>query len=142
MNTSYLDLWDNPTELTETEISWFMKICDECKAATGINILIECADHYVEYMGKLKEALGILYTDNLESPLDGNSKITIDNYFIHECYEEIFNNGFNLNFGDLEHVIAHEFAHCYQWRHCKRHTRITEEIYQKIKEYQDKIEKI
>ena len=137
MNTSYLDLWDNSTELTEKEILWFMKICEECKAAIGIKIPIECADHSSLFKGKHKEALGTLHTDNPESPLDGDTKITIDNYFIHECYEEIFNDGLNLNFESLEHVIAHEIAHCYQWRHCKRHTRLTEEIFQKIKEYHE-----
>lgn len=136
MNTLYLDLLDNPTNLTEAETQWFSEICKDCIESTGINILIECADHYGEYKGKSKEALGIFHTNNIENPLNGDCKITIDNYFIHECYEEVFNNGYNLNFEDLEHVIAHEFAHAFQWRHCKRHTRLTEEIYQKIKEYQ------
>lgn len=136
MNTVYLDLCDNPTNLTEAEIQWFSRICNDCIEATGIKILIECADHYREHKGKSKESLGTFHTNNIESPLDGDCKITIDNYFIHECYEELFNNGYNLNFEDLEHVIAHEFAHAFQWRHCKRHTRLTEEIYQKIKEYQ------
>ena len=137
MNIAYLDLYDNLTELTEAEIKWFSGICNDCMEATGIKILIECADHYRENKGKSKEALGTFHTDNIESPLDGDCKITIDNYFIHECYEEVFNNGFNLNFEDLEHVIAHEFAHGFQWRHCKRHAQLTEELYQKIKEYQE-----
>lgn len=136
MNIAYLDLYDNPANLTEAEIKWVCEICKDCTEATGIKILIECADHYREHKGKSKEALGIFHTNNIESPLDGDCKITIDNYFIHECYEEVFNNGHNLNFENLEHVIAHEFAHAFQWRHCKRHTRLTEEIYQKIKEYQ------
>lgn len=135
LNTEYLDLWDKPASLTEAEIKWFSGICNDCIEATGIKILIECADHE-KLKGKSKEALGIFYTNNIENPLDGDCKITIDIFFIHECYEEVFNNGLNLNFEDLEHVIAHEFAHAFQWRHCKRHTQLTEELYQKIKEYQ------
>ena len=83
----------NPTHLTEAEIKWFSGICNDCIEATGIKILIECADHE-KLKGKSKEALGIFYTNNIENPLDGDCKITIDNFFIHECYEEVFNNGF------------------------------------------------
>ena len=136
MNISYLDLNDNYMNLTEAELQWFFKICKDCTEATGIRVVIECADHYGGYKGKNKEALGTFHTNNIENPLCGDSKITIDNFFIHECYDEVFNNGYNLNFEDLEHVIAHELAHVFQWRHCKRHTQLTEELYQKIKEYQ------
>lgn len=135
-NTSYLDLLKNPANLSADEIQWFSIICKDCIDATGINISIECADHYSNFTGKRKEALGIFTTDNIESPLSGNCKITIDNFFIHECYNEIFYGKPNLNFEDLEHVIAHELAHVFQLRHCKRHTRFTEEIYKKIKTYQ------
>ena len=136
MNTSYFDLYDNLTELKEDELSWFLQICEFCKAATGIYIPIECEDHSVR-SGKSKEALGILHTDNPNTPLNGDTFITIDSLFIHECYEEVFEQKLNLSFENLEHVIAHEFAHCYQWRHCKKHAKITEEIYQKIKKYQE-----
>ena len=140
MNTSYLDLYDNPANLTAEELQWFMQICDDCRKATGIDIQIECADHYTMYTGKSKEALGTFHADNPSNPMTGDCKITIDNYFIHECYEELFNKKPNLNFEDLEHVIAHELAHIFQWRHCKRHRRLTEEIYQKIKLYQEGLE--
>ena len=136
VNTRYLDLYNNPTSLTEAELHWFLNICNDCIKATGINIPVECADHSTEYKGKAKEALGMCHAGNPNNPLDGDCKITIDNYFIHECYEELFNNGHNLTFETLEHVIAHEFAHGFQWRHCKRHTQLTEEIYRRIKEYQ------
>ena len=139
MNTKYLDLWDNPAELTEEELGWLKKICDDCVKATGINILIECADH-TEYKGKAKEALGLFHSNNPDYPLNGNFKITIDNYFIHECYDERFNGKYNLSFEALEHVIAHEMAHAYQWRHCKRHTKLTEELYNKIVKYQKSTE--
>lgn len=138
MNKSYTDLHGNVLYLTESELTWFKSVCDKCIKATRINISIECDNHELTYKGtKGSEALGILITDSPKNPLDGNLKITIDTYFIHECYEEKFNNGFNLNFESLEHVIAHELAHTIQWRHCKRHTRITEELYNKIMEYSD-----
>lgn len=136
MDTSYLDLWDNPTKLTELEIMWFTEICNDCIKATGIHVPIQCSDHN-KYKGKSKEALGIFHTDNLQNPLEGDSRITIDNYFIHECYEEVFYGKDNLSFDNLEHVIAHEFAHAFQWRHCRKHEILTEGLYQKIKEYQD-----
>lgn len=133
---SYSDWNGNKVVLTEEEIKWFTKICKKCTNAIGLNILIECSDHD-QLKGKSKEALGIFWTECVENPLKGNPKITIDNYFIHECYEEVFNNKINISFETLEHVIAHEFAHAYQWRHCKRHTKITEEIYQKIMKYKE-----
>ena len=140
MNTHYLDLYDNPSQLTEEEIAWFNKICKECIEATGINILIECEDHYRKCKDKSKEAHGIIWSTNVDNPLDGDCKITIDNLFIHDCYEEVFNNGCNLNFKTLEEVIAHELAHTLQWNHCKKHRAITEELYGKIKSYQANME--
>lgn len=136
MNTEYTDLYDNQTNLSETELQWFRSICAECINATGIKITIENDNHYGKYKGKSREALGIFSTNNKENPLSGECKITIDNYFIHECYEEIYNGKHNLNFETIEHVIAHELAHAYQWRHCKRHERITENFYNQIKKYQ------
>ena len=140
MNTGYLDVYDKPTQLTEEELAWFQKVCKECIEATGIDILIDCDDHYARHTGKTKDALGTFQTDNIENPLAGNCRITIDNFFIHECYEEVFNNTPNLSFDTLEHVIAHELAHAEQWRHCKRHSTITEELYEKIKSYQNGME--
>lgn len=137
MNTFYLDLWDNPAELNEEEIQWFEKICKDCMEATGMNIPIICDDHST-YKGKSKEALGIFHTTNIEKPLCEDCKISIDTYFIHECYEELFHGKRNLTFDNLEHVIAHEFAHAFQWRHGKRHKELTEEFYRKIKSYQEK----
>lgn len=137
MEYTYLDLYGNPTRLSDKEIIWFKKISDECKAAIGIEIPIECADH--EQIKGHRDALGIFYADNPSDPLQGNCLITIDNYFIHECYNENFHNGYNLTYKSLDWVIAHEFAHAFQRRHCKRHTKLTEDFYQKIRAYQVKL---
>lgn len=130
MDRAYFDLYGVPTQLTDEEISWFLEVCEVCKKATGIDVEITCKIH--DWLpGKAKEALGVIYTDG------DRFWITIDTYFIHECYEEKFNGGFNLAFEDLQRVIAHELAHITQWRHCKRHTKITEDLYAKIMAYQE-----
>ena len=137
MDISYLDLDDQPAELSQEELNWFFKVCEECQEATGIRIQIQPADHE-KRKGKGKEALGTLHTKDPDNIAASESMITIDNYFIHECFEEKFHGQYNLSFETLEHVIAHEFAHLYQWRHCKRHERLTEELFEKIKRYQEK----
>lgn len=39
---------------------------------------------------------------------------------------------FSVEKMSLVGVIAHEIAHTYQWRHCKRHQRIASELVEKI----------
>lgn len=138
-NYTYTDLWENPGKLTREEISWFHSVCNDCLVATNISVPVYCENIYDTRKGKAREATGSLYTDKPENPLDsdGNTYITVDSAFIHDCYDDKFNGGHSLRFDTLEHVIAHELAHCFQWRHCKKHTRITEGIYGKIKEYQE-----
>jgi len=34
----------------------------------------------------------------------------------------------------LEHVICHELAHIIQWRHCKKHTEITNRLLSKVRQ--------
>lgn len=82
----YFDFRDRVCELTEAEIEWFYSIVkkfqmlDEVK---GINIFNR---NHEELDGKERDALGLFYTDR---PNDVNAEcfITIDNYFIHECFE-------------------------------------------------------
>ena len=81
MDRAYFDLYGVPTQLTDEEISWFLEVCEVCKEATGIDVEITCKIH--DWLpGKAKEALGVIYTDG------DRFWITIDTYFIHECYEE------------------------------------------------------
>ena len=128
-DNKYLDLYDNQAELTQDELNWFYDIVSKFQQlpeASGIQILNRNHD---ELAKRDREAYGIFY-----QPLSGSSSdcfITIDNYFIHEMYGVTFYNDFNLAFETLEGCIAHEIAHKYQFRHCKRHTRIAAEILEK-----------
>lgn len=129
----YEDLYGNMVDLTAEELDWFYDIVAKFQTieeARGIEITNR---NHEELGGKNKEALGEFYTDN---PKDENADcfITIDNYFIHEQFECVFHGKHNLTFDTLENVIAHEIAHRFQFRHCKRHTRLTAEILAKYNE--------
>lgn len=137
MDIIYTDLYGEEAYLTTQEINWFRNVCELCKAATSINLPIEPHNHE-KLHGKQKEALAFICTDNTADPLSGDTMISVDTYFIHECYEEVFKGICNLSFTTLEEAISHEYAHCFQWRHCKRHDRITQMIYQRIEEYSAK----
>ena len=131
--TTYLDCRDKPTRLTEEELNWFHQIVKKCKAATGCDVEIIAYNHDL-YGNKSVDALGCCLTNNCKNPLadDADSLITIDCYFIAEQYGVVFRNDFNISMDTLEHVIAHEIAHLHVWRHGKKHTALTEELYQKI----------
>lgn len=124
---TYSDWRGKVVELTNEEISWFYSVVNKFKMlpeAESIEIMNRDHD---ELDGKHKEALGVFYTDD---PKNSNADcfITIDNYFIHEQYESIFNGCHTIEEETLESVLAHEIAHKFQFRHCKRHTMLTEKI--------------
>ena len=125
--TTYMDEYNRQTRLTDAQIEWFHSVVESCKAATGCNVEIIAFDHD-QYRGKSKDALGCCCTDNIENPLEGDTYITIDCFFIDEKYKERFEGGWDLSFSSLEEVIAHELAHLYVWRHGKKHTKKTEEL--------------
>ncbi len=124
--TTY-DFFGKTINLTDQELNWFHSVVDKCKAATGCAVQIIAYNHDL-YTGKSKDALGCCITDNTADPLSGDTCITIDAWFIHEKWEEEFNDGFAVERLSLVEVIAHEIAHLYQWRHCKRHQSITSEL--------------
>ena len=132
-NNKYEDIYGNIVDLTVEELNWFygivlkFQILDEAK---GIEITNR---NHEELSGKSKEALGVFYTDD-QKDKNADCFITIDNYFIHEQFEWVFNGKYNLSFETLESVISHEIAHRIQFRHCKRHTRLTAEILEKYNE--------
>lgn len=134
-SNEYLDLWDRPTSLTAEEIAYFRETVECVKKALGVEVEIINRDHYREMDGKHREAHGIFYTNDTKAPAK-DCLITIDNLFIHDCYREKFHGEFNLNFESLEHVICHEIAHMSQFRHCKKHSKLTEELYEKVQAYQ------
>jgi len=71
--------------------------------------------------GKHKRASGICYKYE-----NGEYAITIDEFFVTECYEYfVMNKRFStweLVGETLEQVICHELAHIHIWRHGKKHT--------------------
>lgn len=126
----YSDMYENPTELTEAELNYFHTVVSKFSVIMqdylGTVLPILNRDH--EKMdGKHKEALGIFYTNDKENPL-ADAFITIDNYFIHECYEKVFNGIENISFSTLEETISHEIAHGLVIRHGKKHRELTERI--------------
>ena len=131
--TTYLDMRNQPTELTPAELEWFYGLVDLARRATGLSIDIIPYDHEL-YKGKSKNALGCCCTLDTDDPLgpDADSYITIDCYFIHEKFAELFEGMRTIERQSVIDVIAHEIAHLYCWRHGKKHSRITEEIERKI----------
>lgn len=135
----YLDLRDNPTTLTQAELDYFHQTADMVRAALGIQVEIVNRNHE-ELDGKHKEALGVFYTSDPKNPTM-DCFISIDNYFIHECYDQKFNGGWHLNFETLEGVMCHEIAHMTKFRHCKSHTSLTEEYLRRVEAYCSKDKK-
>ncbi len=136
-DNTYEDIYGNMVELTEKELNWFYSIVEKfmlLPEAKGLEITNR---NHEELSGKSKEALGVFYTD-CPNNVNADCFITIDNYFIHEQFECVFNGGFNLSFETLESVISHEIAHRFQFRHCKRHTALTAEILSKYNEMAEK----
>ena len=134
---SWSDYFGNYKELTEKELGWFYGIVEKAKKATGYNVNILPYNHDL-FKGKSKEALGCCVTTNPEDCLGAgvDTFITIDTYFIHEKYSEEFENGYSVESETLKHVIAHELAHLTVWRHGKKHTAKTEELYNIIMNYE------
>lgn len=95
-----------------------------------MNISITILDHDT-LIGKEKEALGICWRSS-----EYNYHITIDEFFVKECYtyfaEDKYYSTWELNGRTLESVICHELAHINQWNHCKKHTRIMNELLSKV----------
>ena len=97
------------------------------KYSVNVRVPIEPMNHE-QLTGTNKEALGICWAED-----DGTGKpvpfrITIDEFFIHECYVYENDPFAVLRPASLEQVIAHEIAHLHVWRHGKKHTALTEHI--------------
>lgn len=130
---SYSDYRDRQTELTKKELEWFSSQVEIARRATGCTVDIIPFDHEL-YRGKSKEALGCCVstcpTDQLGDGVD--TYITIDCYFIDECYRHEFEGDFLISGKTLLEVIAHEIAHLYIWRHGKKHTDLTAKLLRQI----------
>lgn len=116
------------------EQDYFNKIVEDIKIKLGIDILISSCDH--ETIKGHKEALGIAYSYDKENVY----QITIDEYFIHECYFDFLWNKGCRNRGivpkveqkSIEDVICHEIAHMTYWEHGKKHSKLTKELLDKL----------
>ena len=131
--TTYSDYLDRPTELTEAELQWFYSIVERAKAITGYQVPIIPYDHDL-YRGKSKNALGCCVTTDPQNQLgEGvDTYITIDCYFIDECWRHEFQDDYMVSPDSLIEVIAHELAHLTVWRHGKKHTEMTNAILKQI----------
>ena len=130
---TYMDYRNRPTKLTDEELSWFNDVVAKARRATGCTVDIIPYDHDL-YDGKHKEALGCCTTTDPKNMLgEGvDTYITIDCYFINECWRHEFKGDYLLSDDDLEGVLAHEIAHLTVWRHGKKHTALTEQILEQI----------
>lgn len=131
--TTYSDFRNRPAELTEEELAWFNSVVRKAQKATGYNVPIIPYDHDM-YDGKHRDALGVCCTTNPKNQLgDGvDTYITIDCFFIDECWRHEFKGDFFIESDSLIDVIAHELAHLTVWRHGKKHQELTESIARKI----------
>ncbi len=137
---TYLDVWGRPQPLTATELTYFRETVSLVKEALDISIEITNRDHERDMPGKGREAYGIFYTQDPKNP-SADCFITIDNYFIHECYEEKYHGALNLSFESLESVICHEVAHATKFRHCKSHTQLSQAYLRQVEDYCAQIQK-
>lgn len=126
----YTDEYNNEIKLTHEELQFFTSTVDKVKSVLNIECDIYNYDHDL-LIGKSKDAFGVCYTSNFET-----YEITIDNYFIHECFQygekpylKLLNDG-----ETLESVICHEIAHLEHFRHGKKHKDLTQKYMNKIME--------
>lgn len=115
------------TTLTEEEVKFFNDTVARIKYSVNVRVPIEPMNHE-QLTGTNKEALGICWAED-----DGTGKpvpfrITIDEFFIHECFLALEKPYMKIEPETLEQVIAHEIAHLHVWRHGKKHTELTERI--------------
>lgn len=115
------------TTLTEEEIKFFNDTVARIKHSVNARVPIEPMNHE-RLTGTNKEALGICWAEDDGTGKPAPFRITIDEFFIHECY--VYENDplAVLRPASLEQVIAHEIAHLHVWRHGKKHTALTEHI--------------
>ena len=130
---TYLDYRDRPTQLTAEELTWFHSAVEKARRATGCTVEIIPYDHEL-YTGKHRDALGCCITEDPKNMLGEGVEtyITIDCYFIDECWRHKFRGDFLIAGDTLEEVLAHEIAHLTVWRHGKKHTALTEKLLAQI----------
>lgn len=124
---------DSASSLTEEEIKFFNDTVARIKYSVNVHVPIEIMNHD-NLVGKHKEALGICWAEGDETGKPAPFRITIDEYFVHECFVALERPYMKLEPQSLEQVIAHEIAHLHIWQHGKKHTELTERIFRLIEE--------
>ena len=115
--------------LNTNEQQYFNEVLNSITNNLDVRIPIISYDHE-KLTGESKKALGCAWSEN-----EGVSvyQITIDEFFIQECYN---NSLWNQRKGgypklvkeSLEEVVCHEIAHMMHWRHGKKHTELTNRL--------------
>lgn len=108
-------------------MEFFAGVVSRVRYSVNVKCPIEPMDHD-QLNRKHKEALGCCW-----KRVDGESGvssylITIDEYFIHECFVALERPYMKIESQSLEEVIAHEIAHLHHWRHDKKHGALTARI--------------
>lgn len=124
----YTDYANRPVKLTEAEQRYFWDTVSNVLSAVSINIPVYMCDHE-QFPGDCENALGMHWKN-----AEGDEFITIDNFFIHECYEVAFNGAYDINGEDLVSVLCHELAHIRCQRHTKYHEELTEKYIKIVRE--------
>lgn len=123
----YFDIRNNPAALTDAEQAYFQENVALVKNALGVEIPVYMFNQEI-LPGSAANALGIHW-------MNANSKdefITVDNYFIHECYEAAFHGAFLLEEENLVSVLCHEIAHMRYQRHTKYHANLTKKYISQV----------
>lgn len=116
-----------PSALTEEEVKFFNDTVARIKYSVNVRVPIEPMNHE-QLTGRNKEALGICWAEDDGTGKPTPFRITIDEFFIHECFVALEKPYMKIEPETLEQVIAHEIAHLHVWRHGKKHTELTQRI--------------
>jgi len=109
---------------------FFKSILNDILNIIDINVSVPVVIYNHDFIKGHKKALGITHFEYKGGlPL----KITIDEYFVEECYKEYLGIPFGKQMrelaGDtLEGVICHELAHLTHLRHGKKHREETQRL--------------
>ena len=117
---AYSNEHDQPAFLSAEEASFFRQTSERIKQL--LNIAIEIKPYNHDNVTGHENALGIYYRAD-----DGSDMITIDNYFIHECYEVEHCGRYPIESETLTGAICHEIAHRRYLRHTKHHAALTQQ---------------
>lgn len=124
-NPAYSNFRNEKTELTGKELDFFWCMVEKVLSALAIEIPVYICDHEM-LEGSCVNALGIHWK------AADDEFITIDNYFIHECYEVAFHGAYSIDGEDLVSVLCHELAHIKYQRHTRYHAELTEKYIARV----------